>query len=97
MTVDRDSLAKRLAEDIRRLDALKTLKARSEGELANIEADLERTRADAKARFGTDDPDQLEKESDHIMQQAESQVKIFGEQIDSVYAELSDMGITPGG
>jgi DNA repair exonuclease SbcCD ATPase subunit len=94
---DRESLAAQLARDIKRLEALKTLKARSEGEMERIESDLTKLQNEANARFGTDDPDSLENLAQKILTEADENIQRFKGEIDAIHQDLAEMGINMGG
>ncbi len=96
-TNDSADIAARLAGGKSRLEQLRNLRARFEGEHDRAVADLEAARQDAITRFGTDNPDEIEAAASQILAESEAEVSVFKQEIDEVCTDLADMGISVGG
>lgn len=92
---NQSDLARRMAVHTAKLRQLEGLRNKKEAERSVNEGELERLRAQAMTEFGTSDPDVLEARAREIEEDSVTKVNEFGAKLDSISANLAELGLTP--
>lgn len=87
--------ATRLADGLKELRRLEGVKATAEAEQRVNKAELDRLSAQAKAEFGTDDPDMLEAMAKEIDEKAKAAIDTFTGDLAAINADLAELGTAP--
>lgn len=86
--LDRAEAARLLADKIKALDEIRTRRSRSEGEMARLQEEIAAAEHDARAQFGTDDPDALDALSKQRLIENSRSVLAFASLVDDVQNKM---------